>query len=146
MLPMVCDIGMNRLMYRAMKEAPDHLPEVGRSSRMLGVRVSPLGDVPEDPPQFDVYPDVDGHVAPRWGMSVAMDNPRGLPRHRKPRSLGGEGRDPVFSLLVSLLGKGLNVHEDRAPHAVIEPTGRCPMTTYEAAVAATRPSWRPYHV
>jgi len=137
---------MDRLMYRAMKEAPDHLPELGRSSRMLGVRVSRPGAVPEKPPQFDVYPDLDGYVAPRWGMSVAMDDPRGLPRHRRPQSLGGEGRDPVFWLLVSLLGKGLSVYEDRAPHAVIEPAERCPLMTYEAALSATRPSWRPHHV
>jgi len=41
------------------------------------------------------------------GRSPAMDDPRGLPKHRKPQALGGEGRDPIFSLPVNAVGKVL---------------------------------------
>lgn len=134
-------------MFRAMKKAAeDRLPELGRSARTLGVRVSPAGATPEDPPAFDVYPDAENRVVPGWGLSVAMDDPGGLPRHRKPRSLGGEGRDVLFSLLVSAVGKSLHVNEDQAPHALIEPASRCPLADYEGALTATRPSWRLCHV
>ena len=133
---------MDRLMFRAMKKADDRLPTLGRTARTLGVRVSAAGTLPEDPPKFDVYPDAGGHVTPGWGLSVAMDDPGALPRHRKPPSLGGEGRDPVFSLPMSAVGKILNVNEDRPPHALIEPTTRCSLTEYEVALAGTRPSWK----
>jgi hypothetical protein len=133
---------MNRLMFRAMKKADDYLPVLGRTARTLGVRVSAAGAVPEDSPDFDVYPDAASHVTPGRGLSVAMDNPGGLPRHRKPRSLGGEGRDPVFSLPLSAVGKVLNVNEDRPPHALIEPASPCSLADYEAALAGTRQSWK----
>ncbi len=136
---------MNRLMFRAMKKADDRLPVLGRTARTLGVRVSAFGAVPEDPPQFDVYPDASGHVAPGQGLSVAMDDPRGLPKHRKPQALGGEGRDPVFSLPVNAVAKDLNLNEDRPPHALIEPAVRCPLKEYEAALANTRTSWEAYN-
>lgn len=133
---------MDRVMFRAMKRADDRLPVLGRTARTLGVRVSAFGAVPEDPPQFDVYPDASGHVSPGSGLSVAMDDPGGLPRHRKPRSLGGEGRDPVFALLVTAVGKVLNVNEDHPPHALVEPAARCSLQDYEAGLEATRPSWK----
>jgi hypothetical protein len=133
---------MDRFMFRAMKKADDCLPVLGRTARTLGVRVSAAGAVPKAPLEFDVYPDTADHVAPGFGLSVAMDDPRGLPRHRKPQSLGGEGRDPVFSLLVSAVGKALNVNVDHPPHALIEPASRCLLVDYESALAGTRQSWR----
>ena len=132
-------------MFRAMKKAEDRLPVLGRTARTLGVRVSAPGAVAEDPPEFDVYPDAAGHVGPGRGMSVAMDDPGGLPKHRRPRALGGEGRDPVFSLLLSAVGKALNVNEDQPPHALIEPASRCSLAEYEAALAGTRGSWKVYY-
>lgn len=125
-------------MFRAMKKAEDSLPLVERSPRALGVRVSGVG---ANPP-FDVFPDSDGHVAPGSGLSVAMDDPRALPRHRKPRALGGEGRDPVFSLAVSVVREPLSVIEDRPPHALIEPASRCLLELFELALARTRPCWK----
>lgn len=132
---------MDRLMFRAMKKADDRRPILGRTARTLGVRVSAFGATPEDPPQFDVYPDASGQVSPGWGLSVAMDDPRGLPKHRRPQALGGEGRDPVFSLPVRAVGNVMNVNEDRPPHALIEPAKLCSLEEYEAALAGTRPSW-----
>ena len=95
---------------------------------------------------FDVSPDQENRVGPGHGMSVATDDPAGLPKHRRPRSLGGEGRDPLFSIRVSILGRGLVMNEDRPPHALVEPAHRCLLSEYEAALAATRPCWEALHV
>lgn len=79
-------------MFRAMKEEGDGLPVIGRSGRTLGVRVEgAIRDIPVAP---------DGTVAPAsGGMSVALDDLIRLHKPRLPRSLGGEGRDPVFRAL-----------------------------------------------
>src|SRR5713226_7157439 len=79
------------LMFRAMKAEPDGRPKAGRSGRELGVRIEgPIRDIPVRE---------DGSVDPKTGgMSVAVDTAQNLPKPRLPRSLGGEGRDPVFSI------------------------------------------------
>ena len=47
----------------------------------------------------DIAVDGEECVAPlTGGMSVTVEGPQHLPRWRRPRQLGGEGRDPVFSL------------------------------------------------
>jgi hypothetical protein len=78
-------------MFRAMKAETDGLPKVGPSSRELGVRTAgPTRDIPVKE---------DGTVEPgTGGMSVALDAARNLPKPRLPRSLGGEGRAPVFTM------------------------------------------------
>ena len=75
-------------------------------------------------------------------MSVALDEARNLPKPRLPRSLGGEGRDPVFALFATDLTRGLSVWPDAYPHALIEPGHRCLLLEYESGLAATRPAWR----
>jgi hypothetical protein len=77
--------------FRAMKEDGDGYPATGSSSRTLGVRI--------DGPSRDILVAPDGTVSP-WagGMSVALDAAQSLPKHRLPKSLGGEGRDPVFKM------------------------------------------------
>jgi hypothetical protein len=78
-------------MFRAMKAEQDGLPKVGRSSRELGIRIDcPIREIPVGE---------DGIVEPETGsMSVALDAAQNLPKPRLPRSLGGEGRDPVFAM------------------------------------------------
>jgi hypothetical protein len=74
--------------FRAMKEDRDGYPLTGSSSRTLGVRI--------DGPSTDILVAPDGTVSPGvGGMSVALDAARNLPKHRLPKSRGGEGRDPV---------------------------------------------------
>src|SRR2546427_13144881 len=82
------------LMFRAMKAEPDGFPKVGRSGRELGIRIDgPIRDLPVGE---------DGTVEPETGgMSVALDAAQNLPKPRLPRSLGGEGRDPVFTMLTA---------------------------------------------
>ena len=83
--------GIGQPIFRAMKSEADGFPKVGRSSRELGVRV--------DGPTRDLVIGQDGTVEPAaGGMSVALDAARNLPKPRLPRSLGGEGRDPVFTM------------------------------------------------
>jgi len=78
-------------------------------------------------------------------MSVAVDDALNLPKSRRPRSLGGEGRDPVYSLQSNVVPEALTVRVDRPPPAPVEPTEPCRLEEYERALADTRPSWRKSH-
>jgi hypothetical protein len=137
---------MDRLVYRAMKKSDDKHPLLGRTARTLGVRVAPHGTVPKRPLEFDVYPDAADYVCSGFGMSVAMDNPKALPKHRRPRSLGGEGRDPVFALSAAAVSGVLRLFENAPPHALIEPAVPCLLAAFETALAETRVSWSPCDV
>ena len=121
-----------------MKSADDGQPIIGPSARKLGVRVG--GTV------VDLPVTSDGFVEPgTGGMSVAVDDAHHLPKHRRPRSLGGEGRDPVFALEAAILLPHLTLRVDRHPHALVEPSLPCPLSEYDATLAGTRPSWRKTH-
>lgn len=125
-------------MFRAMKEDADGFPVIGRSSRTLGVRIEgPFRDIPVA---------VDGSVAPRTGgMSVALDAAQNLPKPRIPKSLGGEGRDPIFQMTCGSLPLTLIVRKKPYPHAYVEPRSRCPLAQFESALASTRHSWSKTH-
>ncbi len=121
-----------------MRAASDGLPVVGRSARELGVRVE--GAV------IDLRVGEDGWVqSGAGGMSVADGDPSYLPKHRRPLSLGGDGRDPVFGLARAALPAELAIRVDRPPHALVEPAEPCKLGRYEEALAATRPSWTRTH-
>ena len=125
-------------MFRAMKAEADGLPKVGRSGRELGVRTAgPTRDLPLSQ---------DGMVEPgTGGMSVALDAARNLPKPRLPRSLGGEGRDPVFRMFTDYVPRTLLLRLDRYPHALIEPGRRCPLPDFESALTGTRSLWSKAH-
>jgi len=126
------------LLYRAMRAGPDGLPQVGRSSSTLGVRLA--GDY------RDIAVDSAGIVRPNvGGMSVVLDDPRSLPRARRPRSLGGVGRHPVFCLGEEKLPGLLTIRADQPPHAFVEPSVACRFEQYETALHSTRPDWRKTH-
>ena len=121
-------------MFRAMKAAADGLPKVGRSGRELGVRV--------EGPTRDLPVGHDGTVDPQTGgMSVALDAAQNLPKPRLPRSLGGEGRDPVFTMFTAEVPRSLVVRPERYPHALVEPGRRCPLRDFESDLASTRSLW-----
>jgi hypothetical protein len=121
-------------MFRAMKEVVDGLPKVGRSGRELSVRI--------DGPTRDLPVGKDGTVEPATGgMSVALDAAQNLPKPRLPRSLGGEGRDPVFTMFTGGVPATLLLRLDRYPHALIEPSRRCPLSHFETDLAGTRTFW-----
>jgi hypothetical protein len=122
-------------MFRAMKADRDGCPTTGPSSRTLGVRI--------DGPSRDILVGLDGTVSPgTGGMSVALDAAQNLPKHRLPKSLGGEGRDPVFRMSSAALPASLLVRPDRRPHAFVEPAVVCLFEQYEKNLRGTRLSWR----
>lgn len=127
--------GEEQLLFRTMRAARDGFPEVGRTRRTLGVKVCPAGVVPADPADSDVYPDANDRVEPGRGMSVAVGDPRGLPKHRRPPALGGESRDPLFALRIRAIPASLRLHEDHALHPLVEPQSPCLLADYEAALA-----------
>ncbi len=119
------------VLYRGMKEDADGLPCCGSSARTLGVRVP-----------ADVSPDPDGRVRPATGgMSVAPDSPAYLQPHRRPRTLGGTGPDPVFFVQAEKLGPALTIRRDRPEHALVEPTAVVELAFYVLTLHQTRPVW-----
>ncbi len=124
--------------FRAMKAEADGLPQVGRSGRELGVRI--------DGPRRDITVGGDGTVEPgNGGKSVALDAALNLPKPRLPKSLGGEGQDPVFSMVRANIPSTLLLREDRYPHALVEPGRRCPLPVFESDLASTRSLWSKAH-
>jgi hypothetical protein len=78
-------------------------------------------------------------------MSVALDTAQNLPKPRLPRSLGGEGRDPVFTMLAAEVPRTLLLRPDCYPHALVEPGRRCPLPDFESDLASTRSLWSRAH-
>jgi len=120
-------------LYRAMRPAEGGRPSLGRSARSLGIR-----------PQTDI-PVVEGMVSPlSGGMSVSLGDPRYLPEHRRPLSLGGTGKDPVYRLKARQVPKALAVRSDAdlEGHAFLEPAHVMPIETYEESIASSQRRWR----
>jgi len=127
-----------RSIFRAMKAEADGFPKVGRSGRELGVRI--------EGPSRDLVVGDDGTVAPgNGGVSVALDAALNLPKPRLPKSLGGEGRDPVFSMVRADIPPTLLLRPDRYPHALVEPGRRCALAVFESDLASTRSFWSKAH-
>ncbi len=74
-----------------------------------------------------------------------------LPNHRRPRSMGrgstGPAGDRVFAVEGACVdAPPLATRPDPArpeKHAFVEPSEPIPLDGFEAALAATRPHWRP---
>ena len=109
--------------------ACDHWPCAGDSD--LGVRSG-----------IDVHPDEQGMVWPlRGGMSVAPDDPGYLPLHRRPPSLGGTGKRPVWKIQASTLPACLSLRLDRSDHGLIEPTEGIVLEAYRDNLFSTHRDW-----
>ena len=121
-------------LYRSMKGGSPGRPLCEASARGLGVRVA-----------IDINPSPDGLVHPqRGGMSVAPNTPFNLPQHRRPVSLGGTGRDPVFHLDAQALPETLAYRSDpRAPsqHGFVEPSGPVALDTFQRNLCQTAGLW-----
>jgi hypothetical protein len=123
-------------LFRSMMESKDGLPEPGPNARKLGVR---LGDAATADVQA-VKPD--DHVVPSEGMSVAPNDPMNLQRHRRPTSLGGFGRDPVWYIEDSDLSPDLQYCPDTVVHGVISPIQPMTLYDFESALLSTRSQWK----
>jgi hypothetical protein len=122
-------------LYRGMKEDANGMPEIGESSRGLGVR-----------PGFDV-PAADPGDLVQWGqggMSVSPDDPQNLPYFRRPLTLGGTGKDPVWRITDAVLGPDLRYRPDpiRAGHGFVEPNRSMTLAEYQQALAQTQRFWQ----
>lgn len=125
--------------FRAMK-AEGILPILGSSRRTLGAKTG-------QPPDGDIPVGATGRVDPRTGgMSVAPDDPVNLPRHRRPPSLGGEGRDPVFRYAVQRIPATLTLRREQHDHAVVEPCDVSFFSEYQETIHGTRNDWEVHHV
>jgi hypothetical protein len=109
-------------------------PRCGAQGSLLGAR-----------PGTDIVPDASNLVdRGTGGMSVTPDDPSRLPPHARPQRLGGLGRLPIFGLETDRLGEPLAYRSDPAKpdrHGFVEPSRRMSFDDYQAAIAATRPSW-----
>jgi hypothetical protein len=76
---------------------------------------------------------------------VALDTAQNLPKPRLPRSLGGEGRYPVFTMRRAEVPETLILREDRYPRALVEPIRRCLLVEFESDLASTRSFWSKVH-
>jgi hypothetical protein len=85
-------------LYRAMKEDPQGMPQLGASARALGVR--PGIDVPATLASDMVQ-------SGQGGLSVSSDDPMKLPVYRRPNTFHGTGKDPVWVIDDADLGSNL---------------------------------------
>ena len=76
-------------------------------------------------------------------MSVVEDSPEYLTDARRPQSLGGESKDPLWRVEVEDLGDALVYRSSEPPpmHGVIEPAWKMTLEDYELALAETREVW-----
>ena len=123
-----------KTLFRAMAcDDADSAPVVG--DRDLGVRVP-----------TDILVDPGGNVrSGSHGMSVAPDDPTNLPVHRRPRSLGGTGKKPVWAISEDCLNADLRYTSTSMTHGVLAPARTMLHTVYVAALHQTRPDWQFQH-
>ena len=108
------------------------MPEVGPNQ--LGVRTE--GNA------RDLNPDVDGTVKPdTGGMSVTPDDPEDLPYHRRPMSLDGSSKWPVWVISSPGIVSPLGVRPKAPTHWFIEPSQQMKLEKYRSALANTAPLW-----
>lgn len=144
-----------KLYYRGMVEI-NGKPKVGRSARLLGVRLGIDIDVEEMPRD---WLDEQGYlrssterestgklviVAIRGtkGMSTSLSI-ESLPAFRKPPAFGGMGRDPLWQIEDSKISisSDLEAAQDGTTHVSIMPSVTMLLEKYEAALANTQNDW-----
>jgi hypothetical protein len=122
------------VLFRAMRDDGEGKPECGPSARTLGVR-----------PDGDIAIGADGMVAPETGgMSVALETPLNLPPHRRPPTLGGWGRDPVWQVEENELPSVLLCRpdpKDPLRHGFVEPIEAMSLDDFQEALATSRGFW-----
>ncbi|MBD2392538.1 MULTISPECIES: hypothetical protein [Aphanizomenonaceae] len=145
---------MVKLYYRGMTDE-DGKPKIGRSARLLGVR---LGDIdinikrmpvdsldeqgyllPESEREFQGEL-VDVAIVNTGGMSVSLSI-EGLPAPRKPAKFGGYGKDPLWQIDDSNITGDLQAVQDSPTHVSISPRVTMSLERYELALANTQDDW-----
>ena len=120
-----------------MQKDAEGLPLRGNRRGMLGVRV---------PTDIKLDDEVTRAVSPGGGgLSVVPDDPVRLPLHYRPKTLGGHGTWPVFSIEPQQLGEPLSYRPDSAKpkdHGFLEPARVMTIEEYQAALAGTVNEWQ----
>lgn len=129
------------VLYRAMQASPDGRPVCKNSMFGLGARKM---DRPDG--KGDIFPNpADRTVEPGFGgMSVTPDDVRRLPASCRPKSMGGDCKFPVFSIVDTGLLPHLGFRRDLArptEHGYVEPARRMLFEDYIAELARTSPRW-----
>jgi hypothetical protein len=129
-------------------------PKVGRSARLLGVRLGIDIDIEETPKD---WLDDRGYLRPEAerkatgemvivavrstkGMSTSLSI-ESLPAFRRPTAFGGMGRDPLWQIEDSKIGGDLEAVQDSATHVSIMPRVTMLLEKYETALANTQNDW-----
>nr|WP_315862755.1 hypothetical protein [Trichothermofontia sichuanensis] len=144
---------MTKLYYRGMAEE-NGKPKVGRSARLLGVRLGIDIDVVE---MSKDWLDDQGYLRPEAERKatgdvviVAVRNTKGmstslsiesLPAFRRPTAFGGMGRDPLWQIEDSKIDGDLEAVQDSATHVSIMPRVTMLLEKYETALANTQNDW-----
>ncbi len=130
-------------------------PKVGRSVRLLGVRLGIDIDVVEMPKdwlndQGYFRPEAERKstgalvvvaIRSTKGMSTSLSI-ESLPAFRRPAAFGGMGRDLLWQLEDSKIGGDLEAVQDSATHVSIMPKATMLLEKYEAALANTQNDWQ----
>lgn len=130
-------------------------PKVGRSARLLGVRLGVDIDIEELPKD---WLDTQGYLRPETerkttgelvvvairstkGMSTSLSI-ESLPAFRRPIAFGGMGRDPLWQIEDSQISGELEAVQDSATHVSIMPRVTMLLEKYETALANTQNDWQ----
>ncbi|MEY3401705.1 MAG: hypothetical protein ACK4WN_12950 [Aphanizomenon sp.] len=145
---------MVKLYYRGMVDE-NGKPKIGRSARLLGVR---LGDIDINIKRMPVDSlDEQGYLLPEserelqgelvdvaivntGGMSVSLSI-EALPAPRKPAKFGGYGKDPLWQINDSNITGDLQAVQDSPTHVSISPRVTMSLERYELALANTQDDW-----
>lgn len=142
------------LLYRAMRDDGGQ-PKIGRSPRMLGVRLGIDIDVEKMPRN---WLDSEGYLrSPKERINsgdlvdVAVRNNKGmstslsiemLPDFRKPIEFGGRGKDPLWQIDRSQILGDIEAVQDSPTHFSIMPRKTMLLEKYETALANTQIFWK----
>lgn len=145
---------MTKLYYRGMAEG-NGKPKVGRSARLLGVRLNVDVDVVE---LYRDCLDAQGYLLPEAErqstgevVTVVLRNIKGmstslliesLPAFRRPAAFGGKGKDPLWQIEDNQISGDLEAVQDSATHVSIMPRVTMLLERYETALANTRNDWQ----
>jgi hypothetical protein len=130
-------------------------PKLGRSARLLGVRLGIDIDVVEMPKD---WLNDQGYLRPETerkstgelvvvalrstkGMSTSLSI-ESLPAFRRPTAFGGMGRDPLWQIEDSQISGDLEAVQDSATHVSIMPRVTMLLEKYETALANTQNDWQ----
>jgi hypothetical protein len=144
---------MVKLYYRGMVDE-NGKPKIGRSARLLGVRLGidinikqmPVNSLdeqgyllPESEREFQGEL-VDVAIVNTGGMSVSLSI-EALPAPRKPAKFGGYGKDPLWQIDDSNITGDLQAVQDSSTHVSISPRVTMLLERYELALTNTQDYW-----